>query len=61
MLKKIKNFGKKPITWGAYGKLCLISYVISLIIMFAMYIYYGLIKVPNIFKKKTEEEPEEDY
>ena len=31
MFKKLKEFGRKPITWGAYGELCIWAYLIGMI------------------------------
>ena len=32
MFKKLKEFGSKPITWGAYGKLCWWSWIAGMLI-----------------------------
>ena len=38
MFKKLKEFGDKPITWKAYGKLCGICALISIVEIAGWYI-----------------------
>ena len=54
MIKKMKEFGKKPVTWGGYGKLCIIATVISVVIIIATYIYEVWVKLPKLKKKSKE-------
>jgi hypothetical protein len=53
MMKKLKEFGKKPITWGAYGKLAIVAYVITLVMWLIYMVYEGWIKIPT-FEEKVE-------
>ena len=55
MFKKIKEFGRKNMTWGGYGKLCVISIVISIVCTIIAYIQMGIIKLPE--KKKITDDP----
>lgn len=59
MLSKLKEFGKKPITWGAYGKLTIISVIISIIYMVIYLICIGLIKLPSFNLKKKHKNYED--
>lgn len=54
-MRKIKEFGNKPITWGSYGKLCLWSSIISMMIMVVYYIYLGIIKLPSFKRKEVKD------
>ena len=58
MFKKIREFGKKPITWGNYGKLCVVAWIISAIIWFSYMIQESLITIP--FKEKKTERKDTD-
>lgn len=54
-MRKIKEFGNKLITWGSYGKLCLWSSIISMMIMVVYYIYLRIIKLPSFKRKEVKD------
>lgn len=64
-MKKFKEFLGKPITWGGYGKLCIISMLLSVVyvVIYMAYLmgWFGELKekVVNLFVKKKDEAKEE--
>ena len=46
MFKKLKEFENKPITWGAYGKLCLWSWIAGMLIS----IGYALVAIDGAWE-----------
>lgn len=51
MFKKIKEFGEKPITWKAYGKMAVGCYAICIIGWLIYMVSIGWIDLPKLFKK----------
>lgn len=39
-MSKIKNFTKKPITWGGYFKLCGVGTLLSMLLCVPYWIYF---------------------
>lgn len=55
MFKKIKEFGEKPITWKACGKMAVGCYVICIIGWLIYMVSIGWIDLPKLFKKDKSE------
>jgi len=55
MFGKIKEFGEKPITWKAYGKMVVGCCAISTIGWLIYMISIGWIDLPKLFKKDKPE------
>lgn len=60
-MKKIKEFFRRPITWGDYGKMCIFSIVMSIVYVFYLFGWFGELKdkIVNLFGKKNDETEEE--
>lgn len=60
MIAKIKEFCKKPITWGAYFKIVGVASVLSFLISIGYVIYYNL-TLRSFYERpcKTQESDED--
>ena len=56
MLKKIKDFGNKSITWKGLGKMYIASSAISMIIYIIVLYCTGLLRLPGFGKNDDESE-----
>lgn len=56
MMKAIKNFMDKPITYGGYAKMCIGAYAISMVCVAFIYHKLGLLKLR--FGKEEVEQKE---
>lgn len=61
MLKKIKEFGERPIRWKDYGIFYVVATVIGIITLLVYYLYLGIIEFPKFrTKHSTKDSLEEE-
>lgn len=54
MLTRILNWAAKPITWGAYLKLCGIVYLVTIVAGFIWVFWDRIVSLSNRFLSKIE-------